>query len=87
MRDVGFVPGLILINTLYPLLWYTGYVVYQFTMRFPKIRNFADGIEQILGRWGGWVGSVMQVLYLLFVMAAHIVGFSLMMSTVRVSVS
>lgn len=82
VRDLGLGPGMVLINTIYPLLWYTGYVVYRFTMRYSHIRSYADAIEIIFGRFGGWIGSVMQVLYLLFVMAAHIVGFGYMMSHV-----
>ena len=82
VKNVGLIPGLILINTLYPLLWYTGIVVYQFTLRYPHIRSFADGLKQVFGRWGCYIGIGMQVVYLLFVMAAHIVGFSLMLSTV-----
>lgn len=69
-------------NILYLLLWFTGFIVYQFKMRNSQIKSFAEGLVLVFGSWSHGFGVLLMVVYLLFVMAAHIVGFSLMVTTI-----
>ena len=82
-ESIGLLPGVLVINGLYVLLWFNGLQVYRFTMRHPEARSFADLIQRAFGgRWSFWYGLVIQVAYLVFVVAAHIDGFSLMVSQI-----
>lgn len=73
---VGLVPGVLLILILGLIATYTGYVVYQFKMEYPQTLTIADGLKIQFGRPGRWIAEVSQDLELIFIMAAHIVIFS-----------
>lgn len=42
MATLGLIPGSILIIVLGLAAWYTGYVVYQFKLRYPEIRSYPE---------------------------------------------
>ncbi|TKA21857.1 hypothetical protein B0A50_08729 [Salinomyces thailandicus] len=80
LSTMGFVPGVLIIVLLGILSWYTGYVTYQVKQRYPAITSFADIFALWLGKPGRWFGEVAQNLLLIFIMAAHIVTFSVMLN-------
>lgn len=80
IATVGFVPGILIIAGLGILATYTGYVVYQFKMRHMRMHNFANAAEYIGGPIAREVVEVMQVLILIFIMAAHILTFTVEMN-------
>ncbi|TKA83455.1 hypothetical protein B0A55_00576 [Friedmanniomyces simplex] len=76
LAAIGLVPGLILIVVFGLLATYTGFVVFQFKTQHPGMTSLAHGMELAFGRSGRWVAEVTQDLMLVFIMAAHIVIFS-----------
>lgn len=77
---VGFIPGVLLIAIIGLLASYTGYVIYQFKLRYPGMHDYADVGEMLCGKAGRWVAEVAQTLIFIFIMAAHILTFSVMMN-------
>lgn len=49
-------------------------------MAYPQIHNFADAVELMLGRVGKEVAGFAQTMIFLFLMAAHVLTFSIMMN-------
>lgn len=80
VATVGFVPGVLIIAGLGILATYTGYVVYQFKMKHMGMHSFANAAEYIGGPITREVVEVMQVLILIFIMAAHILTFTVEMN-------
>ena len=76
LAAIGLVPGVILILAFGLLATYTGFVVWQFKMAHPHMTSIAHGMELAFGRVGRWIAETTQDLMLVFVMAAHIVIFS-----------
>jgi hypothetical protein len=60
---------------------YTGYVIGQFKMRYPQVTNMADAGEVIAGKWGREILGVAQMLFFVFVMASHLLTFTVAMNT------
>ncbi|RMY66808.1 hypothetical protein D0864_11743 [Hortaea werneckii] len=82
LATLGYIPGILLILTLGLLSWYTGHIIYQLKMQhFASIHSYAD-IFDILwpGGPGRWFGEVATGLMLVFIVAAHVLAFSVMMN-------
>ncbi|GAB7365258.1 hypothetical protein MBLNU230_g6341t1 [Neophaeotheca triangularis] len=77
---VGFVPGVLLLVVLGIMATYTAYALSQFKAAYPSINSFADAGYLTCGRFGQWMGQILQQLVLVFVMAAHVLTFSVMMN-------
>lgn len=82
LATIGMAPGLILILGLGILATYTGFVLGQFKLAHPHVHNMADAGEVMMGPWGRELFGLAQMLFLVFVMASHILTFSIMMNTV-----
>ncbi|GAB1203531.1 hypothetical protein APSETT445_002167 [Aspergillus pseudonomiae] len=54
------------------LATYTGYVIGQFKWRYPHISNMADAGEVLAGKFGRELLGITQTLFLVFIMASHI---------------
>ncbi|KAI5857262.1 amino acid transporter [Tricharina praecox] len=80
LKAVGLIPGIILLVGLGILATYTGYVLGQFKLRYPQVHTFAEAGGIIAGRWGYEIFALGQLLFLVFVMGAHILSFSIMMN-------
>ncbi|KAI9773821.1 MAG: hypothetical protein M1840_006046 [Geoglossum simile] len=80
LATVGLVPGIILIISLGLAATYTGYVIGQFKIRYPHVHNMADAGEVLLGAVGREVFGFAQITFLIFVMASHILTFSIMLN-------
>ncbi len=77
--------GLALIPILGLLATYAGYVIGQFKLANPSVLNFADAGEIVFGFWGyGAIGRELfgtaAILSFIFIQAAHILTFSVMMN-------
>ncbi|KAI7298161.1 hypothetical protein KC315_g18164, partial [Hortaea werneckii] len=81
LATLGYVPGILLILTLGLLSWYTGTIIYRLKIQhFDSIHSYADIFALWLGKPGRCFGEVATNLMLVFIVAAHIVTFSVMMN-------
>lgn len=74
--------GVILILGLGAVATYTGYVIGQFKLTYPRVHNMADAGMIMLGPIGREVFGIAQMLFIVFVMGSHILTFSIMMNTI-----
>ena len=86
---VGIIPGVILILSLGLLATYTGYVYGQFRNSYPEVTGIGDAFEILFSplgsRWakfGRGLGDIGQLLFMLFLMASHILTFVIAFETV-----
>lgn len=80
ISTMGYIPGVLLIFGFGMISTYTGYVVGQFKQAHPSIHSFADAGEMFAGKLGRHIVAAAQALVLIFIMAAHILTFSIMMN-------
>lgn len=80
IATMGFIPGVLLILGFGILCTYTGYVVGQFKQAHPSVHSFADAGEMFAGPLGRHFVSVIQAMVLIFIMAAHILTFSIILN-------
>ncbi|KAL4883746.1 transmembrane amino acid transporter protein-domain-containing protein [Aspergillus karnatakaensis] len=81
VAGLGLVPAVIILVALGLFATYTGYVIGQFKMRYPQVTNMADAGEVIGGKWGREILGVAQMLFFVFVMASHLLTFTVAMNT------
>ncbi|KAH8430900.1 uncharacterized protein LDX57_008564 [Aspergillus melleus] len=79
---LGLVPAIILIIGIGALATYTGYVIGQFRERYPHIQSMADAGEVLLGAVGREIMGTGQLLLLVFIMASHILTFTVAMNSI-----
>jgi hypothetical protein len=72
--------GLLLILILGVLAGYTGYVIGQFKLKYPQVHSMADAGMIIFGPVGRELLGFGQCVVLVFIMAAHITSFTIMMN-------
>lgn len=77
LAAIGIVPGLILIVGLGVLTTYTGYVFGQFKLAYPQVNSVADVGEVLLGVIGREIFGFVQVVYLIFIAASHLLTFTI----------
>lgn len=82
VAGLGLVPALILLVGLGILATYTGYVIGQFKWKYPHISNMADAGEVLMGSFGRELLGTGQALFLVFIMASHILTFTVAMNTI-----
>ncbi|KKK19958.1 hypothetical protein P175DRAFT_09771 [Aspergillus ochraceoroseus IBT 24754] len=82
VAGLGLVPAIIIMVALGLLASYTGFVIGQFKLRYPQVMNMADAGEVLGGRWGREILSVAQMLFFVFVMASHLLTFTIAMNTI-----
>ncbi|EIT75948.1 amino acid transporter [Aspergillus oryzae 100-8] len=61
---------------------YTGYVLGQFKWKHPQISNMADAGEVLLGAFGRELLCAGQTLFLIFLMAGHLVTFTVALNSI-----
>jgi len=76
VAGLGLVPSLIVIIGLGALASYTGMLIGQFKQRHPHISSMADAGEVLMGRFGRELLGSAQLLFLIFIMASHILTFT-----------
>ena len=79
---VGMVAGVILTIGLGLIATYTGYVFWQFKMRYPGVHNIADVGEIFAGRIGREIGGAAQTIYLIFIMGSHLLTWTVAMNRI-----
>ncbi|CAG8924732.1 unnamed protein product [Penicillium salamii] len=82
IAGLGLVPGLIILIGLGLLATYTGYVIGQYKMRHPHISSMADAGEVLMGRFGRELFGTGQLLFLIFLMASHILTFTVALNSI-----
>ncbi|KAL4872265.1 hypothetical protein BDV12DRAFT_162614 [Aspergillus spectabilis] len=81
VAGLGLVPAVIILVALGLFATYTGFVIGQFKMRYPHVTNMADAGEVLAGKWGREILGVAQMLFFVFVMASHLLTFTIAMNT------
>lgn len=77
---ISFCSCLILIIVLGVIAGYTGYVIGQFKLVHPSCHNMADAGYIMFGPIGRELFGIGQMIVLIFIMAAHITSFAIMMN-------
>lgn len=72
--------GLSLIFVLGILSTYNGYVIGQFKLAYEGVCSMGDAGRVIMGRVGQVIGEGGQIFVLIFIMAAHLSAFTIMMN-------
>jgi len=80
LAKVGLIGGLVSIVCLGIFTTYSGYVLWQFRMRYPQITNYGDVGRVLLGPIGGEIFGVAYVIYCIFCMASHLLTFTIAMN-------
>ncbi|KAJ5463386.1 Amino acid transportertransmembrane [Penicillium sp. IBT 31633x] len=79
---LGIVPSVLVLVFLGGLATYTGYVIGQMKWKYPHITTVADAAEIIAGKWGREFIGAAFVIFLIFVMASHLLTFTVAMNTI-----
>ncbi|KAJ5747663.1 uncharacterized protein N7511_009359 [Penicillium nucicola] len=82
VAGLGLVPALIVLIGLGLIACYTGFVIGQFKMRHPHISSMADAGEVLMGAFGRELFGIGQLLFLIFLMASHILTFTVALNTI-----
>ncbi|RMJ27929.1 hypothetical protein PHISP_01197 [Aspergillus sp. HF37] len=77
MARLGLGPGLAILLGTGAIASYTGFVIGQFKARFPHISSMADAGEVLMGRFGKELVGGGQMLFLIFLMASHVLTFTI----------
>ncbi|KAJ5818188.1 hypothetical protein N7474_003779 [Penicillium riverlandense] len=82
VAGLGLIPAIIILIGLGLLATYTGYVLGQMKWKYPHITTMADAGEVIGGRLGRELLGIGQMLFLIFIMASHLLTFTVAMNTI-----
>jgi amino acid permease len=77
---LGLVPGLLCICFLGLIATYTGWLIGEFKLAYPRVQSFADCGELIAGRIGREVMASGSILILAFISGAHVLSFAIAMN-------
>ncbi|KAJ8071255.1 hypothetical protein OCU04_001589 [Sclerotinia nivalis] len=80
LAKVGLIGGVISIIGLGIFTTYSGYVLWQFKMRYPQIVTYGDIGGVMLGAWGREIFGAAYVIYCIFSMASHLLTFTIAMN-------
>ncbi|KAB2569077.1 Amino acid transporter transmembrane [Lasiodiplodia theobromae] len=80
IAKVGLIGGLIAIVGLGIFTTYSGYLLWQFRMRYPQCTNMGDVGEVLFGRFGREFFGAFYVLYCIFSAASHLLTFVIAMN-------
>ncbi|PKY06961.1 hypothetical protein P168DRAFT_230854 [Aspergillus campestris IBT 28561] len=82
VAGLGLVPAVIILVCLGLLATYTGYIIGQFKWAYPQISNMADAGEVLAGRFGRELLGAAQIIFMIFVMASHLLTFTIAMNAI-----
>ncbi|UPX17007.1 uncharacterized protein EKO05_0007384 [Ascochyta rabiei] len=77
---LGLVPGLLCICFLGLIATYTGWLIGEFKLAYPRVQSFADCGELIAGPIGREVMASGSILILVFISGAHVLTFAVAMN-------
>ncbi|KAF7935173.1 uncharacterized protein EAE97_008080 [Botrytis byssoidea] len=86
LATVGLIPGLLLIISMGLLAWYSGFLIHRFRTAYPSIISWADACSILLAplgmpNVGREIAGAAQILFLLFLMASHILTWIICLDT------
>ncbi|KAF7926933.1 uncharacterized protein EAE98_006317 [Botrytis deweyae] len=86
LATIGLIPGLILIILMGLLAWYSGLLIHRFRAAYPSIVSWADACSILLAplgmpNVGREMAGAAQILFLLFLMASHILTWIICLDT------
>ncbi|PLN74729.1 amino acid transporter [Aspergillus taichungensis] len=82
VAQLGLAPSIVLMLAIGLIATYTGYVIGQFRWAYPHVQNMADAGEVIFGSIGREVFGMGQLLLIIFIMASHLLTFSVAMNSI-----
>ena len=74
LLTLGLIPGTILLQLVGAVAYYGGYEIWRLKMRHPHIHSMGDAGQIIFGRFGNVLFGYGTLLYIAFIMAAHLVA-------------
>lgn len=77
---LGFVPGMLCICFLGIIATYTGWIIGEFKLAYPRVQSFADCGYIIAGRIGREIAAAGSILILIFISGAHVLTFAVAMN-------
>ncbi|KAL3490543.1 amino acid transporter [Aspergillus germanicus] len=80
--NLGLVPALCILLGLGAVATYTDYVIGQLKWKYPHISSAADAGQLIMGRFGRELLFWSNMMYLVFIMASHLLTFTVAMNTI-----
>ncbi|KAL4749576.1 hypothetical protein BDW72DRAFT_213994 [Aspergillus terricola var. indicus] len=82
VADLGLGPALSVLLGLGGLATYTGYVIGQLKWKYPHVSSAADAGQLLMGWFGYELLFWSNIMYLVFIMASHLLTFSVAMNTI-----
>ncbi|KAL4875257.1 transmembrane amino acid transporter protein-domain-containing protein [Aspergillus karnatakaensis] len=82
VATLGLVPAIILLIGFGLMSTYTGYTIGQFRWAYPHVQSMADAGEVLAGKFGREFLGMGQLLLIVFIMASHILTFTVAMNTI-----
>lgn len=82
VAGMGLAPALVVLIGMGLLASYTGYLIGKFKSRHPHISSMADAGEVLMGRFGYELFGTAQLLFLVFLMASHILTFTVALNSI-----
>lgn len=82
VAQLGLGPALAILLGLGALATYTGYVIGQLKWNYPHISSAADAGQLLMGRFGRELLFWSNMMYLVFIMASHLLTFTVAMNTI-----
>ena len=80
LSTLGLIPGLSLLVGLGLIASYTGHIIGRFKLRHPHVHSMGDAGHVLFGRIGGEIFGIGQLLFMVFIMASHLLTFSIAMN-------
>lgn len=82
VAGVGLAPAIVILLGLGAISTYTGYVIGQLKWRHPQVSSAADAGQLLMGRLGRELLFWTNMIYLIFIMASHLLTFTQALNTV-----
>ncbi|CEJ61180.1 hypothetical protein PMG11_09719 [Penicillium brasilianum] len=82
VATLGIVPAFLIILGLSAISWYTGLVMGEFKLRYPHVHSMGDAGEMLMGPFGRELCYWGQLLFIIFLMASHILTFTVLFNTI-----
>lgn len=80
LAEVGLIGGIIAILSLGIFTTYSGYILWQFRMRYPQVSSYVDIGGIMFGSWGRELFGIAYVIYCIMCMASHLLTFTIAMN-------
>ncbi|KAL3462647.1 transmembrane amino acid transporter protein-domain-containing protein [Aspergillus heterothallicus] len=82
VASLGLAPALSVLLGLGAVATYTGYVIAQLKWKYPHVSSAADAGQLLFGKAGRAVFFWSNMMYLVFIMASHLLTFTVAMNTI-----